>query len=207
MPVLTGIGCLVSSACPEVVFPQSTQVCVPTLAAGGVNDLYFIPCGQTLSATNITDLAWWTLLINGNSGATPAVPVKLGRVGIGMGSIGKKGDKKERIGSSRVEQIISMTWALKYVIKAFDKTSADATRLQMNELISKFNKYLVVARMSDGDDNVLPIGQFTTSDFNWIVPDNFEDIQTVEFELSWMELAMPKVYTVAGLSAILPKAA
>lgn len=151
-----------------------------------------------MSETNILDIAWWQDRIDNG---------ELGRLGIGLGSIAKKSDKKERIGSCRTEQIVQTTWALKYQLKCMDKTSARTTTEQVNTLIQKFNNFLLVARMCDGSDTVLPIGVFTTSDFNWTVPDNSEEFQVVELELSWLELGLPKTYDVAGLSAVLPKAA
>lgn len=198
MPVLTAPACNPSVDCPLVQFPQSSALCVCDLAVGGINDLYFIPCDETLSEDNILDIAWWSDLITDE---------KLGRIGIGLGSIAKKSDKKERIGSCRTEQIVQTTWALKYQIKCFDKTSSRITTEQVNTLVTKFNNFLVVARMCDGAETVLPIGQFTTSDFNWTVPDNAEEFQMVEFELSWLELGLPKTIDVAGLSTVLPKAA
>lgn len=150
-----------------------------------------------MSETNILDVAWWQGLITAGT---------LGRLGLGLGSIAKKSDKKERVGSCRPEQIVQTTWALTYVIKCFDKTSARTTTEQANTLINKFNNFLLIARMCDGADTVLPIGIFTTSDFNWTVPDNSEEFQNVTLELSWLELGLPKSYDVAGLSAVLPKA-
>jgi hypothetical protein len=181
-----------------VSFPLSSALCVCELAVGGVNDLYFIPCDQVLSEDNLLDIGWWQELITEET---------LGRIGIGLGSIAKKSDKKERVGSCRTEQIVQTTWGLTYVIKCFDKTSARVTTEQINTLIQKFNNFLVVARMCDGTDTVLPIGTFTLSDFNWTVPDNAEEFQTAQFELSWQELGLPRTYDVAGLSAVLPKAA
>src|SRR3972149_2357964 len=198
MPVLTAAACNPSVDCPLVQFPQSSALCQCDLAVGGVNDLYFIPCDQVMSETNILDIAWWQNLVTNSL---------LGRLGIGLGSIAKKSDKKERVGSCRPEQIVQTTWALTYVIKCFDKTSARVTTEQANTLINKFNNFLLIARMCDGTDTILPIGIFTTSDFNWTVPDNSEEFQTVTLELSWLELALPKPYDVAGLSAVLPKAA
>ena len=131
----------------------------------------------------------------------------LGRLGIGLGSIAKKSDKKERVGSCRTEQIVQTTWALTYVIKCFDKTSARTTVEQVNTLITRFSNFLLIARMCDGSDTVLPIGVFTTSDFNWTVPDNAEEYQSITLELSWPELGLPRTYDVPGLSAVLPKAA
>lgn len=198
MPVLTAAACNPSVDCPLVEFPQSSSLCQCDLAVGGINDLYFIPCSAVMSETNILDVAWWQGLVNAGT---------LGRIGIGLGSIAKKSDKKERVSSCRPEQIVQTTWALTYVIKCFDKTSARTTTEQVNTLITKFNNFLVIARMCDGSDTVLPIGVFTTSDFNWVVPDNSEEFQNVTFELSWLELGLPKTYDVAGLSAVLPKAA
>lgn len=198
MPVLTAAACNPSEDCPIEAFPQSSQLCQCDLAVGGINDLYFIPCSAIMSEVNILDVAWWQDLIDEE---------QLGRLGIGLGSIGKKSDAKERVGSCRTEQIVRTTWALKYVIKCFDKTSARSTQAQVDALIKRFNHFLLIARMCDGSDTVLPVGTFTTSDFNWIVPDNSEEFQTVEVELSWNELGLPKTYDVVGLSAVLPKAA
>lgn len=198
MPVLTAPACNPSESCPLVTFPASSSLCQCDLAVGGVNDLYFIPCNVTMSETNILDVAWWQDLITNE---------QLGRLGVGLGSIAKKSDKKERVGSCRTEQIVQTTWALTYVIKCFDKTSARTTTEQANTLIRSFNNFLLIARMCDGTDTVLPIGTFTTSDFNWTVPDNSEEFQNVTLELSWPELGLPRTYDVAGLSAVLPKAA
>lgn len=198
MPLLTAPACTPSGECPLETFPASSQLCQCDLAVGGVNDLYFIPCDQTLNETNLLDIAWWQAMIDDET---------LGRLGVGLGSIGKKSDKKERVGSCRTEQIVQTTWALRYVVKCFDKTSARTTQAQFDVLIKKFNNFLLIARMCDGENTVLPVGIFTTSDFNWTVPDNAEEYQTVELELSWNELGLPKTYDVTGLSAILPKAA
>ncbi len=203
MPVLSAAACVPTVACPATPFPTATAQCNPLTSAGGVNDLYFIPCDQVMSETNILDTAWWQALVDGESPGTSF----LGNMGIGLGSIAKKTDKKERIGSCKVEQVVSTTWALKYVLKAFDKSVDKITHEQINALINSSGKYLVIARMCDGDNTVLPIGTFSLSDFNWTVPDNFEEIQTIELEVSWIELGMPKTYNVTGLSAVVPKAA
>lgn len=203
MPVLTGPACIPSVACPAAPFPVATANCFCTLSTGGVNDLYFIPCTEVLSEVNILDTAWWTGILTGGSGGSSA----LGNLGVGLGSIGKKTDKKERVSSCKIEQVVSTSWALKYVLKCFDKSTEKVTHEQINQLISNSNNYLAVARMCDGPDTVLPIGVFAISDFNWVVPDNFEEVQSVELELSWFELGLPKTYDVSGLSAVVPKAA
>lgn len=202
MPLLTAASCIPSEACPATPFPVATANCTPTLTTGGVNDLYFIPCDQVLSEANITDTDWWQSLVDGDSPTGSF----LGNIGIGLGSIGKKAVKSERVGSCKVEQPVSATWALKYVIKAFDKSSEKVTHDQVNTLINSSGKYLAIARMCDGENTVMPIGVFTTSDFDYIVPDNFEEIQSITFEISWFELGIPKTYDVTGLSAIVPKA-
>lgn len=203
MPVLTAAACVPSEACPATPFPVATANCSCTLSTGGINDLYFIPCSETMSEENITDTAWWTNLLTEGSGGGSV----LGNLGIGLGSIAKKTDKKERVGSCKVEQVISTTWAIKYVLKCFDKSSEKITHEQINALIAESRNYQLIARMCDGDNTVLPVGSFTLSDFNWIVPDNFEEVQTLELELSWVELGMPKTYDITGLSAVVPKAA
>lgn len=203
MPVLTGPGCIPSIACPATPFPVATANCLCTLSTGGVNDVYFLPCTETLSEINILNVGWWTTVLTSGSGGSSA----LGNLGTGLGSIGKKTDKKQRVSSCKIEQVVSTSWALKYALKCFDKSVAKVTHEQINQLILNANNYLAVARMCDGSDTILPIGPFAISDFNWTVPDNFEEVQTVEFELSWYELGLPKTYDVAGLSAVIPKAA
>lgn len=203
MPVLTGPGCIPSLACPASPFPVAIANCVCDLSTGGVNDLYFIPCDQELTEENLLDTAWWQAIVDGDSPSSSF----LGNLGIGLGSIGKKADRKERVSSCKIEQVVSTTWALKYVLKCFDKSSEKVTHEQINQLITNAGNYLCIARMCDGADTVLPIGTFALSDFNWIVPDNFEETQTVELEISWFELGMPKTYVVTGLSAVVPKAA
>lgn len=195
---MTAAACNPSVDCPLIEFPQSSALCQCDLADGGVNDLYFIPCSEVMSEANILDVAWWQGLITDG---------KLGRVGIGLGSIAKKGSKTERVGSCRTEQIIQITWALSYVIKCFDNSSARVTTEQVNAIVTKSNNFQLIARMCDGADRVLPIGTFTPSDLDWVVPDNFEDKQNVKIELSWQELGLPRTYDVAGLSTVLPKAA
>lgn len=205
MPVLTAAGCTNTVACPVTPLPTATANCTPVLTQGGVNDLYFIPCDQVMSEANILNVAWWQALVDGSgSGANASF---LGNLGAGLGSIAKKTVKTLRIASCQVERVISATWALKYVLAVFDKSVDKITNAQITTLINSPGRYLVIARMCDGDDTVLPIGTFTPSDFDWTVPDNFEDVQTVTLEISWFELGLPKVYTVTGLSAVVPKAA
>lgn len=206
MPVLTAAACNNSDVCPVTPFPAATALCVPLTSAGGVNDLYFIPCDQEMTETNILDTAWWQALKDGESGASPDGTL-LGNIGLMLGSISKKSSKTERIGSCKVEQIVSTTWALKAVLKTFDKSVDKITHAQITALINSASRYQVIARMCDGDNTVLPIGIFSLSDFDWVVPDNFEEVQQVTLEISWIELGLPKTYDVTGLSAIVPKAA
>lgn len=206
MPVLTAAACVPSAECPATPFPVATANCSCTTSPGGVNDLYFIPCDRVMSETNILNTDWWGDIKNGESGGSLG-PSFLGNIGVGLGSIAKKTDKKERLSSCKVEQVISTTWALTYVLKCFDKSAEKVTHEQINALITASGNYLLIARMCDGDNTVLPIGIFATSDFNWTVPDNFEELQTITLELSWVELGLPKTYTVPGLSAVVPKAA
>lgn len=197
MPVLTGVGCLTNEDCPVVPLPQAVANCTPVLSFGGVNDVYAIPCTQAMTESNILDVAWWTTLKTGGL---------LGNLGLGLGSIGKKSSKSEKVSSCRPEQLISITWALKYIFKVFDKTSQDTTTTQINTLLAKYSNYLLAARMCDGDDTILPIGRFSVSDLDWVVPENNEDVRTAMLEFSWIEFGKPKEYTVAGLSAVIPKA-
>lgn len=203
MPVLTAAACNPTVDCPIVIFPQANESCVCTLSVGGISALYFFPCTAEMTEANLLNTAWWDDFVNGSG----PLGIALGTLSGGLGSIAKKADLKTRVSSCRVEQIVSTTWALTYVIKCFDKTSERTTNEQVNALIQSFNNFIVVARMCDGDDTVLPIGRFTTSDFNWTVPDNFEEFQSITLEISWVELGLPRTYDVAGLSSVLPKAA
>lgn len=196
MPVLTGAGCIANLACPIPPFPSAGTTCTPELSVGGVNTVYILPCTESFTETDILDLTYYTALIAAGS---------VGSLGKGLGSISKKATKNERISSCLPEQLISTTWALKFIMKAFDKTSADTTTNQINALINRSSSYLALARMCDGDDTILPIGKFSISDFDWTVPDNYEEVQSIMVELSWKELGKPKTYTVAGLSSVLPK--
>lgn len=203
MPVLTTAACTPTAECPVVPFPVATANCTCTTTTGGVNDLYFIPCTEVMSEANITDPDWWTSILTEGSGGSSA----LGNLGKGLGSITKKTDKKQRLSSCRVEQVISTTWALKYQLFCFDKSADKVTHEQVNALIANSGNYQLIARMCDGADTVLPIGPMVLSDFNWTVPDNFEEYQFIELEVSWVELGLPRTYDVAGLSAVVPKAA
>lgn len=200
MPYLTGPACTIWAGCAEPDFPVADTQCQCEVAVGGINELYFIPCTEVFSEANVLDIDWWTTLAG-----TQIEPGPLGRSGLGLGSIAKKSDRKERVASCRTEQVISITWALKFQIKCFDKSAARFTCAMMNELINKSDKYLLVARMCDGDDTILPVGKFDASDFNWTVPDNNEESQIAEIELSWKEKGFPCTVDVAGLSGILPK--
>jgi len=203
MPVLTAAACIPTAECPVSPFPVATASCVCTTSTGGIAGLYFIPCTEVMSEVNILDTAWWQGLVDGDS---PGFS-NLGNIGKVLGSIAKKTDKKERLSSCSVEQVVSTTWALKAVLKCFDKSTDKVTHEQVNALITNASAYQLIARMCDGENTVLPIGPMSLSDFNWIVPDNFEENQTIELELSWVELGLPKTYTVTGLSAVVPKAA
>lgn len=151
---------------------------------------------------NVVNPAWWAAMLPAVSSITGGI---LGRSGLGLGSIAKKTVKTDRVASCRGEQVTGITWALKFIIKCFDKTSARSTSAKLNELVLNSGKYLVAARMCDGDDVILPIGLFTTSDIDWTVPDNIEDNQSATLELSWKELGFPATVDVPGLSVVLPK--
>lgn len=196
MPYLSGPACTIEAGCDAPAFPQATNQCQCTTAVGGINELYFIPCTEVFSEANVLDVSWWNDMVVANT---------LGRSGLGLGSIAKKSQKNDRVASCRTEQVTGITWALRYAIKCFDKTSARSTHARVNELINKPDKYLIVARMCDGDNDILPIGKFDFSDINWTVPDNSEDNQIVEIELSWKEMGLPVPLTIAGLSAVIPK--
>lgn len=206
MPVLAAAACVPSAECPATPFPVATANCNCTTSAGGVNDLYLIPCNQVLSEVNILNTAWWEALLTADSSGSGSGSA-LGNMGKGLGSIAKKTDKKEKLSSCQVEQVISTTWALKYIFKCFDKSAEKVTHEQINALYAKASSYLLIARMCDGENTVLPAGVVTLSDFNWIVPEDSLDLQTLEIELSWIENGLPKTYDVTGLSTVVPKAA
>lgn len=195
MPFTSGAGCVLGN-CPPPAFPVTAPTCIAEVAAGGVNEVYFLPCTAVLNEVNVTNPTWWTGFVEAHT---------LGRSGLMLGSIGKKGTKTDRTGSCRPEQITGITWALKFVFKVIDKTSARTTQAKVNEVFLRFDKYLAVARMCDGDETVLPIGVFTATDLDWTVPDNFEENQSITLEISWKELGLPTSIDVPGLNAVLPK--
>lgn len=199
MPYLNAPACVLGD-CDAPVFPTLVEACVCTPNKAGISELYFVPCTETFSEVNVTDPYWWQGLADPLTGT-------LGRSGLGLGSIGKKNSKSERFSSCRTEQPTSITWALKFTIKCFDKSSARVTCAMLNEVLNNFNRYMLVARMCSGDETVLPIGLFTTSDIDWVVPDNFEENQSAILELSWNQLSVPCTVDVPGLQAVLPKAA
>lgn len=208
MPVLTAAACIPTAECPVSPFPVASASCVCTTSPGGISGLYFIPCTEVMSEANILSTAWWAEILAGESPESPGGTASfLGNVGKVLGSIAKKTDKKERLSSCFVEQVISTTWALTAILKCFDKSAEKVTHEQVNALITNASAYQLIARMCDGENTVLPIGPISLSDFNWTVPDNFEEVQFITLELSWVELGLPKTYEVAGLSAVIPKAA
>lgn len=196
MPYISAPACNASDCTDQLIFPITAPSCVCETASGGISEIYFIPCAETFSEANVTNITWWQGLADDN---------KIGRSGIGLGSIGKKGTTTARVASCRAEQITMITWALKFTQRCFDKTSARSHCAKMNSLINSFSSYLAVARMCDGADTILPIGVFTTSDTDWIVPENSEDTQSTVLELSWKELSLPCTVDVAGLSTVLAK--
>lgn len=200
MPFLTGPACTIDEECTQPAFPQSDNQCNCETLLGGINELYFIPCTETFSEENVTSIPWWQNLLDDDPG-----PRLLGRSGLILGSIAKLSDTRERVGSCRTEQITSITWGLTAQIKCFDKSSARSTCAKLNELVNNFSRYLVVARMCDGDDVILPIGKFDTNDIDWTVPDNNDELQVAQIVLAWKEKGFPCTIDVAGLSAVLPK--
>lgn len=196
MPIPNGTTC--KTGCAEEVFqfPTTPTSCICTTAFGGISDIYPIPCNENITEENLLDLAWWQGLIDND---------KFSQLGKGLGSIAKKSDTKEQLDSCSEEQITSITWALSYVQKCFDKSSNKATVAQVRELLKRADRYFFIARMCDGDDNILPIGRVTVSDFNWTVPETSKQLQTRTVEMSWQELGLPDVLTVSGLSSVIPK--
>jgi hypothetical protein len=197
MPFLSAAACL-PGVCDNgsSVFPTTDAMCVCEVAAGGINEFYYLPCDFIFSEVNLLDVSKWQDLVDDG---------KLGRSGLVIGSLGQKSVKTDKLASCRVEQMTAMVWAIKAVQKCFDKTSARSHCAKNNELIKKFDKYLLVARMCEGDNTILPVGVFTTSAFNWIVPEDSQDNQSTEIEYSWKELGMPCTMDVPGLSAVIPK--
>lgn len=197
MPVSALPACVADNPCGDVTFPQAVANCNPEISAGGVNDVYVIPCDATMSETNILDTAWWQGLIDDG---------ELAAIGPMIGSIARGNVRNVRVASCQVEQPVSITWLLTVNLRLIDKTSAKSTHDQIDALLTQFGRFQVLARMCDGDNTVLPIGAFTTSEINWVVPDNFEEEQVVTFVIAWKQLGLPRTYSVSGLSAIVPKA-
>lgn len=197
MPVLSAAACVASAACPQEAFPQATANCNPETSAGGVNDVYFVPCTEVLSEANILSTSWWQNLVDEGT---------LGAVGVIVGSIQRGNVRNARVGSCLAEQPVSITWNLLFEIRLIDKTSEKSTNEQVDALIQRFGQFQAVARMCEGDNTVLPIGPFSPTDLNWTVPNNSEEEQVVAVQISWRQLGLPRTYEVSGLSAVVPKA-
>lgn len=197
MPYINTAACVLGD-CSAPAFPVTTGACFCDLAVGGIGELYIIPCTEVLSEANVVDSDWWAGLITDN---------KLGRMGKGVGSIAKGTVTKARTSSCSPEQIVGIEWNLTFTERCFDKTSAATTQARYTELINNYGSYLVVARMCDGDETVLPIGRFTTTDTDWVVPETNEEVQSVQIVLTWKQKAIPAPVVVPGLALVLPKAA
>jgi len=197
MPFNTGPGCDLGS-CDAPVFPVTAAACICETAVGGISELYFVPCTETMSEANVTDPDWWQGLITDN---------KLGRSGLGLGSIAAGNKTTRRKSSCKPEEITGITWNLTFQIVCVDKTSARTTSKKVNEMLNKSSKYLLLARMCDGEEEVLPVGSFAATDIDWTVPDNVDEDRVVQIVLSWKEKQLPDTVDVPGLSAVLPKAA
>ena len=198
MPYLSGPACTLGD-CPTSTFPAITESCVCTPSPGGINELYFIPCTETFSEVNVTDPYWWANLVDTNV---------LGRSGLGLGSIAKKSSTSERFSSCRTEQPTAIIWALTFVIKCFDKTSGPGQPAQsLTKYCSTSANMLLLLVCATAEEVILPIGVFAASDFDWTVPDNFEENQSATIEISWYEFAFPCTVDVPGLQAVVPKLA
>lgn len=149
-----------------------------------------------MSEENVTDPAWWQAMITAET---------LGRSGALLGSIAKGATTTDRVASCLPEQITGVTWNLTSQKKCFDKTSARTTQAQADEAWLNSSKYLLIARMCDGDEDVLPIGKYTITDLDWTVADNSDENQILQLVYSWKQKSFPTPTTVAGLALILPK--
>jgi hypothetical protein len=197
MPVSSLAACVASELCPAQPFPQATANCFPSVSAGGINDLYFVPCTEVLSEANLLNTSWWQNLVDDGT---------LGALGVITGSLARGDVRTVRVGSCQTEQITSIRWIITAEIRLIDKSSEKITHEQADALISSFGQYQAIARMCEGDNDVLPVGAFTTTEVNYVVPPNFEEEQVITVVISWFQLGVPRPYTVAGLSAIVPKA-
>jgi hypothetical protein len=197
MPFNSGPACILGD-CPAPSFPVTDAACNCDFVVGGINEFYAIPCTETMSEANVVDTAWWQAMITAET---------LGRSGKGVGSIAQGNTATARISSCEPDGIISITWNFTFRVACWDKTSARTTSKKFTELLTKGAKYLIIARMCDGDETVLPIGRATVTAIDFVVPETNDELQTLQVVLSWKELAVPETIDVPGLAVILPKAA
>lgn len=198
MPFLTGAACIANEDCPVPAFPASVGTCTCDFFYGGFADLYFLPCTTDFSQASITDTDTWQAAVTAE---------EVGYMGKGLGSMAKKSDVKQRVSSCKTEDIVSITWAIKYQIKCFDLTSTSAVENKINHIVKYKDQLLLVGRMCQDDERIMPVGQFNVSDLNMTIPDNSEEPSVAEVEFSWKEFGIPKTYIVAGLGEIIPKGA
>ncbi len=197
MPYINAPACVLGE-CEAPAFPVTTAACSCEIVLGGIGELYIIPCTETLSQANVTDPEWWSGLIADN---------KLGRMGKGVGSISKGNVFKARTSSCGPEQIINIEWNLNFRELCQDISSARTTQKKYTELITRFSSYLVIARMCSGPETIMPIGKFTATDADYVVPEVIDEAQTVSIVLTWKERGLPETVDVAGLSTVLPMVA
>lgn len=173
--------------------------CDCTTMSGRINDLYFMDCSLDFTEVNLLDPAWWDTQIT----AGKIVPL-----GVGIGGYQKKEVTNFDAGGCGASTVERILWQLTYQVFCIDKTATKKTHDFADALINgATSKYNLVIRYCDGDEVIAPIGKVDLADFDNILPDSTTDFMSFSFEFNWRSMVTPRPVTVAGLNAVLPKAA
>lgn len=193
------LGCLPN--CTPQTLPL-VPACLDDLKGwrGRILDLYFVPCDEEISETNLLDTSWWSGLV---ALPTPA----LRRFGMGVGTYAQSDALKIDGGGCVGEQIIEMEWELTYTITKMDLSEDFLTHELVNAIANgALNNYNVIGRFCKPDDTILIIGRTKLEALNNTHPAGLKEFQSFELKFRWTpnNNTVPQPFRVPGLSAIIP---
>jgi hypothetical protein len=188
-----------ASACTLVTLPTiGADNCQCNTWTGRINDIYLIECTQAINATNLVDTTWWQALIDSD---------KIRNLGVGIGSYGQSAITTFDAGGCGTATVEQIEWKLDYQIFCIDQSASYYTHEFISALIGgALRNYNLVARFCDGDNVILPIGKVNLSSFDNSLPASTTEFMSFTLQFGWKSMVVPTPLTVAGLSAVLPKA-
>lgn len=192
-------------ACLSNCTPQTLPIisaCLYDLKAwrGRILDLYFIPCEEEITESNLLDIDWWSDLV--------ALPTPLlRRFGMGVGTYTQAEALKIDGGGCVGEEIIEMEWELTYNITKMDLSEDFTTHEFVNALANgALNNYNVIGRYCKPEDTILLMGRTKLEAVNNTHPSGLKEFQNFELKFRWTpnNNTVPQPFRVPGLSAIIP---